>query len=228
MKNILGALKARMLPASIESIDGISCCLSPFLQNNGRCKPGCSTCREICLYFPLRSLIEETGEMNFQGSCLDDAERYRILLQRPGGKVATRELMVSGTKLYHFVRCELDYYWLVTNNDEGRALKEKLEKLGAFSEEGDERTVPIQYMTKRTLNTLDGLISLGFDPKFVTKGDLCQILYEMTEIEGREYRLIAKSTFDSLVSRGFDLDRKDVNVFDEKEVPGLQKLLEND
>ena len=230
VKNILGALKARMLPNSIESIDGLFGCMIT-LRRNGDCISNC-ICRDVCSYFPFGDIIhEDTGDVGYQGMfvCLDDLECYRILLQRPGGKDATRDLLMSGDKLFNYIKNELMYYRLWTKKDEGRALKEKLEKLGVFCEEGDEDTVPIQYLTKRTLNTLDGLIGLGFDPKFLAREDIYWLLSDVDEErEGREYRLIAKSTFDSLVSRGFDLYRKDVNVFDEKEEPALQKLLEND
>ena len=226
-KNILGSLKARALPNSIESIDGLFYCMAAFRGNNGRCQPGCTICRDVCSYFPLRGIIDqETGEINYQGSCLDDLERYRILLQRPGGRDATRELLVTGTKLFCFLEGELMYYYLWYHDDGAEALKEKLEKLGAFSDELDEHTVPIQYMDQRGFNSLDGLLGLGFDPKFVSRGDLYHLLSDNYERGGHGHRVIAKSTFDFLVSRGFDLDRKDVNVFDEKDEPALRKRVE--
>ena len=64
--------------------------------------------------------------------------------------------------------------------------------------------------------------SSGLRPKVSQKGgSLCHLLSENYDGGGREHHLIAKSTFDFLGSRGFDFDRKDVNVFDEKEEPGL-------
>ena len=228
MKNILGALKARVIPDSIESIDGLHVCMLAF-QQYGKCPSKCSLCCDVCSYFPLGDIIDQdTGDVNVGCwyPCLDDSECYRILLQRPGGKEAIKELILSGDKLFHFLMNELGFHYLRTDTDEGKALKEKLEKLGAVSEEGELITIPIQYMCQRGFNWLDGLIGLGFDPKFVSKSDIVDHVLSANEEGGREYRLIARSTFDFLVSRGFDFDEKDVNIFDEKDDPGLREKIE--
>ena len=72
------------------------------------------------------------------------------------------------------------------------------------------------------MEELDRVISLGFDPKAVCKADLYRD-FSIGEDE-RTYDVLAKCTFDALVSRGFAFDAKDLIVLDERTGPGLKRL----
>ena len=95
-----------------------------------------------------------------------------------------------------------------------------IEKMGVMG--GREEGIDVQHLGSLVLERLDQVISYGFDPKDISKA----VLYKEFRIgqNNREFDVLAKCTFDALVSRRFAFDAKDLIVLDEKTEPGLKGL----
>ena len=100
----------------------------------------------------------------------------------------------------------------------GWALSHRLKGLGVTCHDKD-----IWYLTMADINDLDRMITVGLDPRAVSK----ERLYEVLNIgaNDRAGDVYAKSTFDALVARGFALDEADLIVLDERVEPALKDYL---
>ena len=213
--SFLGAFKARMLPSSLVKTSILTSCFKylsglcssrnddgDYIDSNGMC----ATCRDVCSYFPLEEIM---GDPRFS-SCAEDIDVCEMISKRKGAREIFRK--DSGRRLPNFVD---DLFKGFTVKEE--ALSDRLEDFGMSC--GDKN---IWYLRMADINELDRLIVLGFDPRAVSKG----ILYEGLSIgyDDRRYDVLAKSTIDALVARGFAFDEADIIVLDERMEPALKDL----
>ena len=104
-----------------------------------------------------------------------------------------------------------------------------MEELGAWpedrneDEEDEEAKLIVKYLTNRQRKDFDDLFRAGYDPTAVSRGTLYERLLEQHE-GNRYYQIWAKSSFDKLLSLGFDLNEEDFIIVDEKNEPALRRL----
>ena len=104
------------------------------------------------------------------------------------------------------------------------AFHQQMEELGAWPEDVDDPVLPVKYLTGEQSRDIDDLVKAGFDPAAVSREALCNYLLEPQYGGNRCFQLWAKSSFDKLLSLGFDLDAEDFIIIDEKTEPALRNL----
>ena len=221
MKSLLGPFQARMLSPSL-ALEGLDRGFwEDFCEELDENVGACAFCRNLISTLPLNFLVDRPG----MTQCFDEEEYYRMLRKRSNVKKAMDG--VSAKRLLDTLLAGRDpiigYLYLETENEsdgDESELAVRLQGMGVTDElhEG----IKVQYVDDRGMDELDRVISLGFDPKAISKADL----YGEFCIgqDDREYDVFAKCTFDALVSRGFAFDAKDLIVLDERSGPGLRRL----
>ena len=211
--SLLAAFKARLIPPDLDIKGGIInnfvdelelCARSDWNGDDANSKGMCTTCRDVCSYFPLHEIIVNP-------SFCECAGRIGVV-EATSKRKGSREIFQkeSGNILPTFLD---ERYFSI----EEEALRRRLTDFGVRS-----RHHTLSYLTMAGINELDRLIALGFDPRAVSK----DFLYETMGIgiDERIFDVFAKSAFDALVTRGFALDEADLIVLDERIEPALKDL----
>ena len=93
-QNFLGAFKARVLPSSLmktsvlDSLMYLSLCSRRAEGgNDNNSKDMCSTCRDVCSYFPVDEIIDQP----FFCKCAGEIGVYEIVSKRKGAKEIIRK-----------------------------------------------------------------------------------------------------------------------------------------
>lgn len=215
VRSVLGAIQSKLLPATLEIMDGITEKIYDLgfctkTKENGN---ACSSCRCIISYFPLADLVR----LPLVGECINEAAYLRRLSKRPGAKASIKKH--STEKLVNFLNDSMEYYfWFdeADSHDDAKALTKRLQHQGI----GDNWRA--QYLALSSIRRLDALIDAGFDPKAISKADLYQDF--QIGVSDRSYDIFAKTTFDALVSRGFPFEGTDLIILDETKERALKKL----
>ena len=220
--SFLGAFKARLLSPTLYEAKGV---LTNFYhlkicsgstkgenENNGS-KGMCTTCRDICSYFPPQEIIDQPYHVR----CAEEMEVYGLVSKRKGTREDFRK--ASGEFLPSFLEERFLAFYIENEGPrEAEALSRRLTDFG-MSRDDDKC---IFYLTKAGINKVDRLIEFGFDPRAVSKESLYDGL--LIGEAGRQYDVYAKSTIDALVARGFAFDEADLIVLDETMEPALKDL----
>ena len=216
VRSFLGAIQTKLLPATLESMDGITEKIYDlgFCTKTNENGNACSSCRRIISHFPFADLVR----FPLVGECVNEAAYLRLLTKRPGAKELIKKY--SAEKLTDFLNGSIEYYFSFDAeadcHDDAKALTKRIQHQGI----GDDWSV--QYLPLSCMRRLDALIDAGFDPKVISKADLYQ--RSQIGVSGRSYDIFAKTTFDALVSRGFHFDETDLIVLDEIKEPALKGL----
>mmetsp|Transcript_22490 Transcript_22490/g.48836 ORF Transcript_22490/g.48836 Transcript_22490/m.48836 type:complete len:416 (+) Transcript_22490:104-1351(+) len=208
-----GAFKTMMIPRDIDLI-GLSIPLSAIMQcelARRRNSPPCAGCRGVCANFPLNSVYS-------MELCISDKGRFGIMANRPGGREYLRSK--APDRLTMFFRDVIGSGNVPPEDtDEARSLWQRLQQQGC--DMSKLLVSGIQFISDRSFVELDKLIAYGFAPDAVTREQLYHI-FSIGHYESRDYDVWIKSSFDRLVSRGFDLDGRDVVLLDELREPALE------
>ena len=197
-------------------VEALGLCARSFKRSDeagddNNSKGMCTTCKDVCSYFPLQDIIQYP----YFCECAEYIEVYEIASKRKGGREMFRK---RSHELSFFVNESFAVFELKNDkSDEEEALRRRLADLGMSHEDKE-----IWYLRKSDLVDLDRRIAVGYNPRSVSK----ETLYEVLQIgrSGREFDVFAKSTVDALVARGFALDEADLIVLDERMEPGLKDL----
>lgn len=214
-----GAFKSRSLPNNLESLDGIvnnhNHAESCIFNEEGSNQP-CVRCREICTHFPLNDVIKHHFNV-----CLSHIDRCKIVRGRHGGPEVVKNYLKNGNTdtITSFLYQEVQTYTVRDNTEDGIALHLKMEEINVLPDFGV--GIRVMYITIDGFALLDDLIEFGFNPKDVATENLepsrCFDFWENTGV-------LAKSTFDGLVARGFALPPLEFPIVDERTEPALQEL----
>ena len=219
-QNFLGAFKARLLLPNIVKTKGI---LSFSYGNIKLCSKNaerqgmCKSCREICTHFPLQEIFQQF--LSFC-QCVEEIDVLQTIAKREGA----REMFQRDTaaRLPRYLDTSLSQFALENlESKEEETLRQRLKDLGVRPSV-DFGNQAVWYLTVPNLNYLDRLISVGYDPKTISKKDLYNGMH-LGEDE-RTFDAFAKTTFDALLARGFALDEADLIVLDERMEPALSGL----
>ena len=168
------------------------------------------------MYFPIKNLMESPPGFS-PCKCLDYLAMLRFFAKQRDSRILK---IISREKLKDCLLGAWRDHPLDVRKHQQLLLVEKLRNLGVTC------TFPVPrvlYFTKSSFKFLDGHIDIGLDLKYISK----EIVYDAFGIgkhDDRRYDVLAKSTFDSLVARGFPLDLNDVIILDECVEPALKRL----
>lgn len=214
--SFLGAFKARLLPPTISKLEGMLECMfgDVSLCSASKGRGMCETCKGICSYFPMQLVYKN---FFYFCKCVDDFAVYETIAQRKGARELFRANSQCLARLLNYRLLDEFNGGDINSKEEEEALRSRLEKLGITSE-----NKVVCYVKRSDLNILDRYISLGFDPRAVSKEDLHAVI--QIGMSDRHFDVYAKATFDALVARGFALDEADLIVLDERVEPALKGL----
>ena len=219
-----GTFKTRNISMNIASMGGISegnsrLCRgrteSPYSHpRRGRTedpeKP-CTFCRSVCQHFPFVDVDESI-------LCLSLLERYKIILSRQGGRKFLEK--VAPEKIMDIVEYGMDSFYTNKKTDAGKEFIEKMIE-GKRVDEFDSWD-RVKYINKGTFAELDELIEATcVDPKNL---DMEYVFKRMKRFAW--HKMLAKSTFDGLVARGFNLGTELPLIVDKTKEPALEGLAE--
>ena len=224
----LGALKVGSFPASLRSLK----CISDVVRHSrDSCERRvedptnpCTRCRDLCKYFPIVDAIRYDFDFSL---CLPVTETYKILRAREDYQDIIDE--DNSSKWVHKIfNCE--WFDVPVARNRNKDFCQRMEELGAWpedsyeDEEDEEAHLIVKYLTNRQCKDFDDLVQAGYDPTAVSR----ETLYERLLIEhheGNRYSQVwAKSSFDKLLSLGFDVNEEDFIIVDEKNEPALRRL----
>lgn len=83
----------------------------------------------------------------------------------------------------------------------------------------------VRHFSDEQCKDFGELVQAGFDPSAVSRRTLYKDLLEPQRGGNRCYQIWEKSSFDKLLSLGFDVDAKDFIIVDEETVPELRFLI---
>lgn len=219
-----GAFKTRNISMNIASMGGISegnsrpCrgrTESPYSNpplggTEDPAKP-CIFCRNICQHFP----FVDVDESNM---CLSLLERYKIILSRPGGRKFIDKVALE--KIMDIVEYKMQSFRIDEDSDAGKEfIKRMIEGKEVDEFDSWDR---VEYMDKKISSKLDDLIEATcVDPKNL---DMEYVSKRMKRFAW--HKILAKSTFEGLVARGFNLGTELPLIVDETKEPPLKGLAE--
>jgi len=224
---LLGAFKARAIPLDCHIKGGV---VDTLVGERGVCarpdgagddtnsKGMCATCRDVCLYFPLQTILFSWKKIVGFCQCAEEIDVFEALSKRKGAREVFRK--ASDNVLPEILVQVLIKEFPIERHPKSKEKAALSRKLADFGMRCEGKAT--QYLTMSAITHLDRLIALGFDPRSVSKANL----YREMGIGGdlRMFDVYAKSTFDALVSRGFALDEADLIVLDERMEPALKDL----
>ena len=222
VRTFLGAFQGRLFPY-LEELSGISDAWDDIdICDHTATDDICSGCKDICMYFPVKDLIENADLEDFVTKCGKDPVRiYELIAQRPHPKELFRA--ASERKLFGVVlHSRLMRYTIRKNRKEGKKLLEKLRTQHDVDTDAY-GFHHVQFLKNAGLSQLDRMIDLGFDPRVIPKKEI-NIRFGIGGV-GRYADVFAKSTVDALIARGFNLDPKELIILDEGTEPALKKEL---